>query len=160
MSRKITTRRSAIHGNGMFAVAPIAKGERLIEYKGARRTHEQVDAGETGDADSGHTFLFTLNDEYVIDANFDGNDARWINHSCNPNCEAIFHEHEGKDRSKDTVWIESKRKIKPGEELCYNYGIKLAEAHTPKMKKLWACHCGARNCTGTMLQPKREPKKK
>ena len=158
MSRKITTRRSAIHGNGMFAVAPIAKGERLIEYKGARRTHEQVDAGDSGDADSGHTFLFTLNDEYVIDANFDGNDARWINHSCNPNCEAVLEEDEGDDRRKDRVFIEAIRSIKPGEELSYNYGIRLEEKHTPELKKIWECRCGSPACTGTMLKPKKKTK--
>ena len=155
MPRKIVARKSAIHGNGVFAVAPIAKGERDIEYKGRRRTHADVDAGDSGDSDSGHTFLFTLNDQYVIDANFEGNSARWINHSCNPNCEAVFHEHEGDDRRKDTVWIESKRAIRPGEELSYNYGITLAEAHTPRMKKLWACRCGSKKCTGTMLQKKK-----
>ena len=73
MPKKIATRRSAIHGNGMFAVEPIKKGERLIEYKGRRRTHEEVDAGDSGDVDSGHTFLFTLNEVFVIDANFEGN---------------------------------------------------------------------------------------
>jgi SET domain-containing protein len=155
MPRKITTRRSAIHGNGMFAVAPIAKGERLIEYKGRRRTHEEVDAGETGDIESGHTFLFTLNDEYVIDANYGGNAARWINHSCDPNCEAVLEEDDGDDRRKDRVFIEAIRKIKPGEELSYNYGIRLEEKHTPELKKIWECRCGSPKCTGTMLQPKK-----
>lgn len=156
MPRKIVARRSAIHGNGVFAVAPIAKGERVIEYKGRRRTHEEVDNDVTGDADSGHTFLFTLNDEYVIDANYDNNAARWANHGCKPNCEAVLEEHDGDDRRRDRVFIEAIRKIKPGEELIYNYGITLDEAHTPRMKKIWACHCGAKNCTGTMLQPKRK----
>ena len=63
MPAKVATRRSPIHGNGMFAVAPLRKGERLIEYKGQRRTHQDVDEGDTGDVESGHTFLFTLNDE-------------------------------------------------------------------------------------------------
>src|SRR3546814_3401676 len=94
MPRKIAARKSDIHGNGVFAVAPIAKGERVIEYKGRRRTHEEVDADVTGDVESGHTFLFTLNDDYVIDANFEGNSARWINHSCSPNCEAVLDENE------------------------------------------------------------------
>ena len=94
MPKKIVTRKSAIHGNGMFAVAAIKKGERLIEYKGRRRTHEDVDAGDSGDADSGHTFLFTLNEDWVIDGGLEGNDARWINHSCAPNCEAILDENE------------------------------------------------------------------
>jgi len=158
MPRKVAARRSAIHGNGVFALEPIAKGERIIEYKGRRRTHEDVDAGDTGDADSGHTFLFTLNDEYVIDANYEGGIARWINHSCKPNCEAVMEEHDGEDRRKDRVFIEAIRNIKPGEELSYNYGITLAEAHTPRMKKIWECRCGAKDCTGTMLQPKRKKK--
>ncbi len=154
MPKKIVTRRSAIHGNGMFAAAQIRKGERLIEYKGQRRTHEDVDAGDSGDVDSGHTFLFTLNDEWVIDANFEGNDARWINHSCDPNCEAILDENEA-DPKRSRVFIEAIRAIKPGEELTYDYGITLAERHTPRLKKIWACRCGSKNCTGTMLKPKR-----
>ena len=110
MPKKIVTRKSAIHGNGMFAVAPIRKGERLIEYKGRRRTHEDVDAGDSGDVDSGHTFLFTLNDDWVIDANFEGNDARWINHSCDPNCEAVLDEDE-EDSKQSRVFIEAIREV-------------------------------------------------
>ncbi len=154
MPNKITTRHSSIHGNGMFAVQELAKGERLIEYKGMRRTHEDVDAGESGDVDSGHTFLFTLNDEWVIDANFKGNDARWINHSCAPNCEAVLDENED-DPQQSRVFIDAIRAIKPGEELTYDYGITLAERHTPRLKKIWACRCSAQACTGTMLRPKR-----
>jgi SET domain-containing protein len=160
MPRKIATRRSAIHGNGMFAVAPIKKGERLIEYKGQRRTHEEVDEGDSGDVDSGHTFLFTLNDEYVIDANFGGNSARWINHSCSPNCEAVLEEDDGDDRRNDKVFIEAIRDIAPGEELSYNYGIRLEEKHTKELKKIWECRCGSPECTGTMLQPKKDKSKK
>ena len=154
MPKKIVTRKSAIHGNGMFAVAQIKKGERLIEYKGRRRTHEDVDAGDSGDADSGHTFLFTLNEDWVIDGGLEGNDARWINHSCAPNCEAILDENED-DPKQSRVFIESIRAIKPGEELTYDYGITLAERHTPRLKKIWACLCGSPKCTGTMLQPRR-----
>ena len=159
MPAKVATRRSPIHGNGMFAVAPIRKGERVVEYKGKRRTHEEVDADDTGDVDSGHTFLFTLNDEYVIDANHKGNKARWLNHSCDPNCEAVIEEHDGKNRKKDKVFIEAIRAIKPGEELTYNYGITLDEPHTARLKKIWACRCGAKGCTGTMLKPKRPRKR-
>ncbi|WP_374013551.1 SET domain-containing protein [Pseudoxanthomonas koreensis] len=155
MSRKIAARKSPIHGNGVFAVAPIRKGERVIEYKGRRRSHEQVDADVGGDVESGHTFLFTLNDDWVIDATYQGNDARWINHSCDPNCEAVIEEHDGEDRRKDQVFVEAVRAIAPGEELTYNYGITLAERHTPRLKKIWACLCGSPKCTGTMLQPKR-----
>ena len=155
MPRKIVARKSPIHGNGVFAAAPIRKGERVIEYKGRRRTHEEVDNDVGGDVDSGHTVLFTLNDDWVIDASYEGNDARWINHSCDPNCEALIEEDEGGDSRKDRVFIEAIRDIRPGEELSYNYGITLAERHTPRLKKIWACLCGSPKCTGTMLQPKR-----
>lgn len=154
MPKKIVTRKSEIHGNGMFAVAKIKKGERLIQYKGKRRSHEDVDADDSGDVESGHTFLFTLNDDWVIDANYKGNDARWINHSCDPNCEAVLDEDEDNPK-KSKVFIESIRKIQPGEELTYDYGITLAERHTPRLKKIWACRCGSPKCTGTMLRPKR-----
>ena len=156
MPRKIEARKSDIHGNGVFAIADIKKGEQVVEYKGKRRTHAEVDKDDTGDVESGHTFLFTLNDDYVIDANHKGNKARWINHSCDPNCEAVIDEHEGKNRKKDRVLIEAIRNIKPGEELTYNYGITLEEAHTARLKKIWECKCGSKKCTGTMLQPKRK----
>ena len=158
MPRKIEARQSDIHGNGVFAIAPIKKGEQVVEYKGKRRTHAEVDKDDTGDVESGHTFLFTLNDDYVIDANHKGNKARWINHSCDPNCEAVIDEHEGKNRKKDRVLIEAIRNIKPGEELTYNYGITLDEPHTARLKKIWECKCGSKKCTGTMLQPKGKEK--
>ena len=160
MPRKIEARQSDIHGNGVFAIADIKKGEHVVEYKGKRRTHAEVDKDDTGDVESGHTFLFTLNDEFVIDANHKGNKARWINHSCDPNCEATIDEHDGKNRKKDRVMIEALRNIKPGEELTYNYGITLDEPHTARLKKIWECRCGSKKCTGTMLQPKTKAKAK
>lgn len=158
MPSKVVARRSAIHGTGVFATTDIAKGERIIEYKGMRRTHEDVDHSDVGAAESGHTFLFTLNDEYVIDGDIDGGVARWINHGCSPNCEAVLIEHPGDDRRRDRIFIEAKKPIRAGQELTYDYGITLGEPHTPRMKKIWACLCGARNCTGTMLKPKRPAK--
>lgn len=152
---KIEARLSPIHGNGVFAKEAIAKGERIVRYKGTLRTHEEVDE-EYGDEDeNGHTFLFTLNDDYVIDANVGGNVARWINHSCKPNCESEVEENGKGGGKKDRVYIQAMRAIKAGEELTYNYGITLDEPHTAKVKKLWACKCGAKKCTGTMLQPKK-----
>ncbi|MBJ6978731.1 MULTISPECIES: SET domain-containing protein [unclassified Luteimonas] len=154
-SKKIVARRSEIHGNGVFATEVIEKGERIVRYKGRLRTHDEVDE-EYGELDeNGHTFLFTLNDDYVIDGNLDSGVARWINHSCSPNCEAVVEEDDRDRRHKDKVFIEALRRIKPGEELTYNYGIVLDERHTPKLKKLWGCRCGSAKCTGTMLQPKR-----
>lgn len=155
MAKKIEARDSVIHGRGVFAIAPIRKGEKVVRYKGKLRSHSEVDERYGGEPENGHTFLFTLNDEYVIDANVDGNIARFINHSCAPNCEAVLYEHKRGKKHKDKVVIEALRDIEPGEELTYNYGIVLAEPHTAKLKKLWACRCGAPNCTGTLLQPKR-----
>lgn len=154
MPKKIVTRRSAIHGNGVFAARAFAQGERILEYKGRRRTHAEVDAGDSGDIESGHTFLFTLDDAWVIDANFEGNAARWINHGCAPNCEAVLVENPD-DPKKSRVFIEAIRAIQPGEELTYDYGITLSVRHTRRLKNIWACRCGAKDCTGTMLKPKR-----
>lgn len=159
MPRRIVARRSPIHGNGVFAVALIAKGETVIEYKGRLITHAQADHQYADGADTGHTFLFTLNDKYIVDANVEGNSARWINHACAPNCEALIEENDNDDRRRDRVLIQTLRDIRPGEELTYNYGIVLEVAHTARMKKLWACRCGSLKCTGTLLQPKRKPRK-
>jgi len=153
--KKLVARRSAIHGNGVFAGRDLPAGKELIEYKGKRISHDKADKRYAGGSETGHTFLFTLNDDWIIDANVDGNKARWINHSCDPNCQAVLHE-DPKGRSKrDRVIIESLREIRAGEELTYDYGIRLEEPHTARLKKVWACRCGAANCTGTMLKPKR-----
>lgn len=152
MSSKIVQRNSKIHGQGVFATAPIKAGEEVVEYKGKLRTHAEVDE-EYGGKDTGHTFLFILNDDYVIDANIGGNVARWINHGCSPNCKAYVIEHESGDPRKDRVVIEAMRAIKTGEELTYDYDISLEAPITKEERLLWACHCGAPNCTGTMLRP-------
>ena len=155
MSSKFEVRRSKIHGSGVFAAKNIKKGEFIIEYKGLLRSHQEVDAAYDGEDETGHTFLFTLNEDFVVDANIKGNEARWINHSCDPNCDSEHVDAEDGDKSKDRIEIKALRDIKAGEELSYNYGIRLGERHTPKLKKLWACLCGSPKCTGTMLQPKR-----
>ncbi len=155
MPARIITRRSAIHGNGVFAATDIAAGTRLIQYRGRLLTHAESDALYGDGADTGHTFLLAVNDDYVIDANRQGNSARWINHGCAPNCEAVIEEDTGGDPRRDRVFIESIRDIRAGEELTYNYGIVLGVPHTRAMKQVWACRCGAPQCTGTMLQPKR-----
>jgi SET domain-containing protein len=156
MPRRIALRRSPIHGNGVFALTDIPKGTEIIEYRGRRITHAQIDRVYANVTDNGHTFLFTLNDRYVIDANFEGNIARWINHSCKPNCQAVIEESEGRDRRKDRVLIESLRPLRAGEELTYDYGIDPGERLTPRLKQLWACRCGASRCIGTMLRPTRQ----
>lgn len=158
MPARIVTRRSAIHGNGVFAAADIPAGTRLVQYKGKLLTHAESDRLHRDGAETGHTFLFSLNDDYVIDANQQGNSARWINHGCAPNCQAVIEEHDGGDPRRDRVFIESIRDIRKGEELTYNYGIVLGVPHTRAMKRIWACRCGAPQCTGTMLQRRARPR--
>jgi SET domain-containing protein len=155
MTKRFVRRQSPIHGSGVFAKQDLPARTELIEYRGRRLTHAQANHAYGNDVDSGHTFLFTLNERYLIDANVGGNDARWINHSCSPNCQAWVIEHAGGDRRRDRIVIETKRRIRAGEELTYDYGITLEERHTPKIKRIWACRCGSRNCTGTILKPKR-----
>ncbi len=158
MPKRIAARRSPIHGNGVFALVDIPAGTELIEYRGKRLTHAQADRLYANTSDSGHTFLFTLNDKYVLDANSEGNIARWINHSCKPNCRALLEENADGDPRKDRVLIESLRALRAGEELTYDYGIVLEERLTPRLKAIWACRCGAPRCTGTLLKPKRAPR--
>ncbi len=155
MTRRIIRRQSPIHGNGVFAAKDLPKGTSVIEYRGRRLTHAQANRMYANDADSGHTFLFTLNEKYLIDGGDGGNDARWINHGCAPNCQAWIVENKHGDRSRDRILIETRRAIRKGEELTYDYGITLEERQTPRLKKIWACKCGAQKCTGTMLRRKR-----
>ena len=155
MPRRLALRRSPIHGNGVFATCDIPAGIELIEYKGRLLRIAQADRIYADTSGTGHTFLFTLNERYLIDANVGGNVARWINHGCDPNCEAFVHESADGDPRRDRVIIESRRAIKAGEELTYDYGIVLEEPHTARLKRAWACRCGAAACSGTMLRPRR-----
>lgn len=140
-------RGSKIHGRGVFAIADIPKDTRIVEYKGKHISYKKAcKIYPDVEGEPTHTFLFEIDDDRVIDAAQNGNAARWINHSCDPNCEA---EGEG-----DRVFIKSIRKIKAGEELGYDYGITLDERHTAKEKKRWPCHCGTKKCRGTLLAKK------
>ncbi|MBX2980326.1 MAG: SET domain-containing protein-lysine N-methyltransferase [Flavobacteriales bacterium] len=155
MAKKIERRNSTIHGNGVFAKAHIKKGEEIVEYKGELITHAKADAKYHGDLDTGHTFLFSLNEKWIINGNKDGNIARWINHSCAPNAIAFVHEHESGKLKKDRVIIEALRDIAPGEEITYDYGFEFDVPYTKALKAIWACRCGSPTCTGTMLKPKK-----
>lgn len=145
---KVAVRNSPIHGRGVFAVTAIAKGMRILEYTGERMSHAKADRlyGDLHDGSS-HTMLFAANDKVVIDATKRGGPARWINHSCAPNCEA--NEEDGR------VFIDAIRAIKPGQELSYDYNLVLEERHTAKQKRDHPCHCGARKCRHTLLGDKR-----
>ena len=154
-SRKLIRRQSPIHGYGVFAARDLRAGERLVQYRGTLRRHAEVDALPDDEERKGHTFLFTLNQHYVIDAAVRGNIARFINHGCAPNCEAVIEEAEDGDPAGDRIFIETKRKVRKGEELTYSYGIVPGEPVTPQLEALWACHCGSPRCRGTMLKVSR-----
>jgi len=141
-------RRSRIHGRGVFAARDIPKGTRIIEYRGARISYDLAAERYPDFAtEPTHTFLFELDEDTVIDAGQRGNAARWINHSCAPNCEAVD---EG-----GRIYIESIRRIRAGEELGYDYNIALEERHTAAERRRWACSCGAPACRGTLLAARR-----
>ena len=141
-------RHSPIHGRGVFAKRTIRKGARIIEYRGERITVAEADRRPESDPDNPyHTFLFELNDGRVIDAGSGGNAARWINHSCAPNCRPF--------EEDNRVYIEAKRTIRPGEELSYDYKLSVRGRVSAKVKAAYRCRCGAPRCRGTMLEKAR-----
>jgi SET domain-containing protein len=152
--RRIQTRRSGVHGKGVFAVQDIPKGEVIIEYVGEVIDWKEALRRHPHDPkDPNHTFYFHIDEDHVIDAKVGGNSSRWINHSCNPSCEA--------DEVGGRVFIKSLRKIKAGEELNYDYGLIIDGPYTKKLLAEYPCWCGSDNCRGTLLAPKDdEPKKK
>jgi SET domain-containing protein len=143
-SRSFVVRQSEIHGRGVFAAREIRAGAQLIEYKGEPMSWKEALRRHPHNLDEpNHTFYFALEDGNVIDGGVKGNSARWINHSCAPNCEA--------EESCGHVYITAVRDIEPGEELFYDYGLVIDAKQTKKLKKEYACHCGAHDCRGTML---------
>ena len=148
----ILVRDSNVHGRGVFATRRIEKGERIIEYLGERVSHDEADRRyELKDDNDSHTFLFIVDSKTVIDAGTDGNEARFFNHSCDPNCESVV--------EKRRVFIEAIRAIEPGEEMTYDYQIYRDHDDPENIDEIFACRCGFTNCRGTMLWPP-EPKKK
>lgn len=146
--RRTQVRRSGVHGRGVFALRPLEPGETLFEYTGEVITWEEALRRHPHDpSQPDHTFYFHIDDQHVIDGAHGGNSSRFINHSCDPNCEA--------DEVDGRVFIKTLRPVLPGEELYFDYGLVLDGRHTAKVKKQFACYCGASNCRGTMLAPKR-----
>ncbi len=146
--RRIQVRKSGVHGKGVFALRPIRRGETIIEYVGEVITWPEALRRHPHDpSDPNHTFYFHIDDGHVIDAKVGGNASRWINHACEPNCEA--------DETDGRVFIKALRALKPGEELFYDYGLVFDGRHTKALKKQFACHCGAATCRGTMLAARR-----
>ena len=143
-----SVRNSGIHGRGVFATRTIRKGTVIVEYRGRRTTWEAaIEQPDSDPSNPTHTFFFSLSDGRVIDAGRRGNAARWINHSCAPNCRT-FEDDDGR------VFIESRRKIHAGDELTYDYRLQVDERVTRKLRAEYACRCGAKRCRGTLLDAK------
>jgi uncharacterized protein len=142
----IEVRTSPLHGLGVFALRDIASGTRVIEYLGERITHAEADRRyEHKGAGDNHTFLFIADADTVIDAGIDGNEARFVNHACEPNCESVI--------VGSRVFIDAIRGIRSGEELTYDYQIQREADDPPDIDAIFACRCGTPSCRGTMMWP-------
>jgi SET domain-containing protein len=151
-------RHSRVHGDGVFALRRIRKGTNIIEYLGERISHELADARYASkDPRDGHTFLFTVDAKTVIDAGVNGNEARFVNHGCDPNCQTV--------QIGQRIFIEAIRTLRPGEELAYDYRIQRDADDPANIDVVFRCLCGAKNCRGSMLVARRkkrgaQPKKR
>jgi len=124
---------SRIDGQGLFAAQDITKGTRIIAYTGEKITRKE----SARRLEAGNAYIFHLSYRYALDGEMLANTARYINHSCDPNCEV--------EKTHDTLWIVALRDIQEGEELSYNYG------YTLEHYKDNPCNCGAKNCCGYIL---------
>lgn len=148
MPAPFEVRDSPMQGKGAFATKRIPAGTRLCEYGGERLSPKQADARYPDvEGERHHTFLFAIDDDVVVDAAVDDYIAKWINHSCDPNCDAVVDD--------GRIWIDTIRDIEPGEELAYDYAYVLPGRHTAAAKARFPCHCGAKKCRGTILARKR-----
>ncbi len=151
VNKWLLVRRSKVHGNGCFARRFIPKGTRIIEYLGERVSHKEADRRYEGaDVNDNHTFLFIADRRTVIDATRGGNEARWINHSCDGNCES--------ETEKGRVFVDALRDIEKGEELGYDYQIGRDKNDPPNVDEIYACRCGSPKCRGSMLWPPKRRK--
>jgi SET domain-containing protein len=142
--RRVAVRQSLVHGRGVFALRAIPAGQRVFEYRGEVTSWRRAAARFRRSGVPGHTFIFGLADGRVIDGSVGGNSARWLNHSCQPNCEAI---EDGQGR----IFIGTLTDVMPGDELFIVYGLAIDETLTPELAADYACRCGAKRCTGSML---------
>lgn len=146
-------RRSRIQGRGAFATRRIRKGERIIEYAGERISNKEADKRyDDTRMRRHHTYLFTLTQRTVVDGAVHGSAARFINHSCAPNCEAVIED--------GRIWIDALRTIAKGEELTYDYQYERVSGDDDADEKKYPCGCGALRCRGTILLPKRRKRRR
>ncbi|MFB9127781.1 SET domain-containing protein [Paraburkholderia dipogonis] len=141
--KRIAVRRSGVHGRGVFALCPIREGELILEYAGTVMSWKQAITRNRRFGIEGHTFLFGLSDGRVIDGSLGGNSARWLNHACVANCEAV--------ESDGRVHIYAISDIKPGEELFITYGLSVEGRLSAAVRAQYDCRCGHHRCRGTML---------
>ena len=145
---------SQLHGSGLFANRDIKKGEQVIQYigdkvtkrEGDKRADKQIKKAEKNKK-NGMVYVFELNKKYDIDGGVSRNYARFINHSCDPNCEV--------DITNNEIWISSIKKIKKGAELTYNYGYTFDTDYVDHI-----CKCGSKKCVGYILSDDDWPKLK
>lgn len=147
LGRILVLRTSAIHGKGVFARKAIPEETRIVEYTGERVTAAEGEGRYPFTGLPYHTLLFEVDEDLVIDGGRGGNISRWLNHSCDPNCRWVI---EG-----GRVYVHSTRPIEAGAELTCDYGLRIAGRHTPAVKRLYPCFCGAPRCRGTQLAAKR-----
>ena len=136
--QKYFRKKSGINNLGLFAQGDIKKGEKVIEYKGKKFTHKQVEENDRFD-NSKAIYLFTLNERYVLDGDTKTNTAKYINHSCDPNCEV--------DIINGKIWIIAIKDIKKGDELSYDYGF----GYDADFRQ-FPCKCGSKNCCGYIVR--------
>jgi hypothetical protein len=146
-------RRSRIQGRGGFATRRIKRGERIGEYTGERISGGEGDRRYDDDAMARHhTFLFAVSARTVIDAAVGGNDTRFINHSCDPNCDAVI--------ERGRVFIDACKPIAEGEELFYDYSYEREKDAGPDAESQYPCWCGTKKCRGTILIPEKKKRKR
>lgn len=141
--RRVVVRRSSIHGRGVFALRSIVAGERILEYKGRIISWRSATRRFARDGIEGHTFYFALSDGRVIDGAAGGNSARWINHACAANCQAI--EDDGR------IFVHAIQNVPAGAELVLDYALVVDDPFSAQIAEQYACRCGAATCRGTML---------
>jgi uncharacterized protein len=149
----VVVRRSRIQGRGVYASRDIREGERIIEYTGLLITNEEADAQcDDESMRRHHTFLFAVDDELTVDGAQGGNEARFINHSCEPNSESVI--------LGRRVFIDAVRDIAAGEEVAYDYWYTTDNGYTLEdLRRIYPCRCGAPSCRGTLARPPRRRRK-
>lgn len=150
----VELRNSKIHNKGIFAITTIPKGTKIIEYVGekinkeeSKKRAEEIEERAKLDPSKGAIYLFELNDDWDLDGDTEDNYAKYINHSCDPNCES--------DIVDDRIWIYAIKEISKGEELSFNYGLEMDENYHK-----YPCKCGSLNCVGYILAEEEWPKLK